>query len=71
MKFETGKTYETRSLCDYDCIFKMTVLKRTEKTLTVKIAARALPVVCRIKTVGNYESVKPLGSYSMAPEFIA
>ena len=35
-KFETGKTYQTRSICDSGCIFSITVLSRTAKMLTFK-----------------------------------
>ena len=35
-KFEIGKTYFCRSICDHDCIFEMTVISRTEKTITAK-----------------------------------
>lgn len=31
-KFEQGKTYYTRSICNQDCIFSYTVKKRTAKT---------------------------------------
>ena len=32
--FTPGKTYWTRSICDYDCIFKITIAKRTAKFVT-------------------------------------
>jgi hypothetical protein len=34
-KFETGKTYYTSSICDHNCIFALTVVKRTAKRLTL------------------------------------
>jgi hypothetical protein len=64
-KFETSKTYETRSICDHNCIFKMEVIKRTAKTLTIRIQNEIKRV--RIYIYENSESVKPLGNYSMAP----
>lgn len=30
-KFEVGRTYATRSVCNSECIFKITIIKRTEK----------------------------------------
>jgi hypothetical protein len=60
-QFETGKTYSTRSICDHNCIFKVTVLSRTAKTITTD---RGLH---RITISENAETVKPWGSYSMCP----
>jgi hypothetical protein len=34
--FEIGKTYYTRSICDNNLIHKVTVTKRTAKTVTVE-----------------------------------
>lgn len=64
-KFETGKTYWTRSICDYDHIVRVTVAKRTDKTLTTtegKTFRIATP-----KWNDGIEQIKPWGSYSMAP----
>lgn len=65
-KFEEGRTYTTRSLCDYAVVYSITILKRTEKTITTSEGK-----VFRIKLNGNVETVKPLGSYSMAPTIMA
>ena len=32
-QFETGKTYTTRSICDQNCIFSITVISRTASTI--------------------------------------
>ncbi len=61
-KFETGKTYYTRSVADYDTIVRVTVAKRTDKTI-VTVAGDRL----KIKVWDGVEQVKPWGSYSMAP----
>lgn len=61
-KFETGKTYFTRSVCDHDCIIKVTVASRTAKTIVTDDGKRL-----RITEWHGVESVKPWGSYSMAP----
>lgn len=65
MKFEPGKTYQTRSICDYNCIISLTVLARTEKSIKIKDnrGVRTL----RVKEFDGHETVKPWGSYSMAP----
>jgi len=64
-KFQTGKTYSTRSVCDYDCIISVTIEKRTEKTVTVTV--RGEKKTFRIGIYDNSEFIKPWGSYSMAP----
>jgi hypothetical protein len=64
--FEIGKTYATRSLCDYECIFSFTVVARTAKTITIE--SNAWGTVKRgIRLYDDVEICKPLGSYSMAP----
>jgi hypothetical protein len=60
--FEPGKTYSTRSICDYDCIFSITVASRTAKTLKTTKGQ-----TLRIGQFDGEETVKPQGSYSMAP----
>ena len=61
-KFETGKTYYTRSVADYDTIVRVTVAKRTDKTIVTAGGDRL-----KIKVWDGIEQVKPWGSYSMAP----
>lgn len=73
MKFETGKTYSTRSACDHDCIFSFAVIRRTPKTIAF-FQMRGGRVIDSTETVrgvkideaGN-EFCFPLGQYSMAP----
>jgi hypothetical protein len=60
--FEAGKTYWTRSICDHDCIIKVSVKSRTAKTIKTVDGK-----VLRIATYNGVEQVKPWGSYSMAP----
>lgn len=67
--FETGKTYWTRSVCDYDCIISITVIKRTAKTITVKIMGEIKSL--RVKESSGVEWVRPWGSFSMAPSIHA
>lgn len=70
-QFEVGKRYEMRSVCDHDCVWRFTVISRTEKTVWLLEDAEVRPVMCRIKKAiseyRNAESVMPFGSYSMAP----
>lgn len=70
MKFETGKTYSTRSVCDSDCIITVTIEKRTDKTVTCKV--RGESKTFRVKPNHNGEEFfMPWGSYSMAPAITA
>lgn len=62
MQFQTSKTYQTRSIGDHDCIIKVTVAKRTAKTITTDKGK-----TLRISLYDGIERVKPWGSYSMAP----
>lgn len=62
MKFQPGKTYQTRSICDSNCIISVTVAKRTAKTITTGEGK-----TLRIGVFEGAEFVKPWGSYSMAP----
>lgn len=63
--FEVGKTYATRSLCDYDCIFRFTVVGRSSKSILTTI--RGELAVRRIKVRDGVESFAPFGAYSMSP----
>ena len=58
--FTPGKTYWTRSICDYDCIFKITIAKRTAKFVTTTEGKRL-----GVAIWDGVEQVKPHGNYSM------
>lgn len=62
MKFEAGNTYSTRSICNHDTVISITVISRTPKTIKT-----ACGKTLRVAEYDGYETVKPLGSYSMAP----
>jgi len=67
-KFETGKTYAARSICNHDCVWEFKVLKRTAKRITLLDTQDGIERVKGI-TVDHTggERVYPLGRYSMAP----
>lgn len=67
--FQIGKTYSTRSVCDHSCIISLTVLARTAKT--IKAEVRDQVKTLRIAEHNGQETVKPWGSYSMAPVIAA
>ena len=60
--FQAGKTYTARSVCDHDCVIRVTVASRTAKT--IKTAAGK---TLRVGVYQGVEFVKPWGTYSMAP----
>ena len=64
-QFEIGKTYFTRSIGDADCIIKVEVVGRTEKTIKARTSRGVQSF--RVKSYNGAEYVKPWGSYSMAP----
>jgi hypothetical protein len=62
-KFQVGKTYSTRSICDWDCVYSFTILARTAKQVTVNVHGK----VCKrgVTVADGVEQFKPFGSYSM------
>ena len=69
-QFEVGRTYWVRSICDYDTIFSFEIVKRTEKTVTIKSRTWGCDVK-KIKVRDGVETIMPLGTYSMAPMLTA
>lgn len=73
-RFEVGKEYATRSICDHECIFAYTVIGRTEKTVKIRDSFGTVKT-CRINEAlserNNAESIYPEGKYSMAPIIFA
>lgn len=67
-KFEEGKTYTLRSICDHECIFEITVISRTEKSLTYLYEKRKRR--SSLRTDNDSEFIRP-DNYSMAPVFRA
>lgn len=69
-KFTAGQTLESRSICDHNCIFTGTVIKRTAKTVTINTRMKG-EKRCKIHTNDEGEFIFPFGQYSMAPVFRA
>lgn len=65
--FETGKTYQTRLICDSDCIVRLNVISRTAKTIKASVNGEETKTFRIFLTYDNFEAVRPYGSYSMAP----
>lgn len=67
IRFEVGATYATRSICDSECIFKITIIKRTEKTVTID-KGNGKVQRCKVHTdLRDAETIYPYGIYSMCP----
>ena len=69
IKFKQGQQLSSRSICDYNCIYTSTVLKRTDKTITIDI--RGDSKRCKVYEYEGVEFIYPLGKYSMCPVFKA
>jgi len=63
--FKTNQTYQTRSICDQNCIFTINVISRTAKTIKAVVDGKVKTL--RISIFEGVEQVKPFGSYSMCP----
>ena len=73
-KFEIGKTYITRSICDSDCVITGKVVRRTAQTVTMIMRdgqTKTLRVVKGLSDFIGAEAVKPWGTFSMAPTLSA
>ena len=66
--FEVGKNYQTRSICNHECIFRGTVIKTTAKTITLDVKGFGIKT-CKVHEYNGEQFVFPLGRYSMAPTF--
>ena len=69
-RFEVGRSYECRSICDHNCVWKYEVVGRTESTITLKdqdgkVAKRK--VIKGLSEINKTESLYALGKYSMCP----
>ena len=62
VRFEPGKSYWTRSIVDADYKVIVSVASRTEKTVVTTDGKRL-----KISVWNGVETVRPWGSYSMAP----
>ena len=66
---KSNTTLTSRSICDYNCIFKLEVIERKGNFATIKYMNEVKRVKIRIDSDGN-EFLKP-DNYSMAPTFKA
>ena len=74
-KFEVGKTYIAFSPCNSDARWKLKVISRTEKTITLMgrflTGEQTKRFRISVAPAGHYgtfeETCKPLGNYSLCP----
>jgi hypothetical protein len=67
MKFQLNKQYQTRSICDHDCIFSYEVTKLSKGFVTVK---SRMDGEKRKKIYVDHNGIEfcyPQGTYSMCP----
>jgi hypothetical protein len=65
VKFQVGQEVSARSFCDYDCIFRFTVVSRTAKFVTMNYFGEPKRVGIKVNNEG-VEYCLPFGNYSMA-----
>lgn len=65
IKFAVGKTYTCRSIGDSDCIYSFTIVRRSEKTVTINYHDKEVRRTIRV--VDGSEQIDPHGRYSMSP----
>ena len=72
-KFEIGKEYSMKSICDHECVWTYTVIARTAQTITISDGTeiKKCRVIKKVSEYRNAETIFPLGQYSMAPSLVA
>jgi hypothetical protein len=68
LRFEVGKTYSTRSIGDHNCIIRVTIAKRTAKTVTTT-EGKTFRVSAYYRD--GHEMIRPWGNHSMCPSITA
>jgi hypothetical protein len=69
--FTVGQKLSDRSACDWDCIFRATVIKRTAKRVTLDLGRGDVRTVGIFIDHNGNEACFPFGRYSMASIFSA
>ena len=72
-KFEIGKSYSTRSICNHECVWTYKVLKRTACTVTMEKNGEVFTSRISKKVSEHFgvETIYPEGRYSMCPVLTA
>lgn len=65
--FQVGHTYIARSVGDWDCVWRFTVVRRTAKFVTLRDADTHDEMRVGVRVDDDGEWTFPFGTYSMAP----
>lgn len=65
-RFEVGKVYAHRWICNWDSTSTYKVMKRTEKSIWLRNEAGKIKMR-RVRVVDGVEECDPTGRYSMSP----
>ena len=69
-KFEVNKEYTSRSICDSECILKVKILSRTNKTAVIYTGDKIKRTKIHVDPYTNGEYIQP-DKYSMSPIYRA
>lgn len=64
--FSAGRTYWTRSVCDHDCVWQFTIVRRTARNVWFRAGTDSEVQRRGITTESGREFFFPFGRYSMA-----
>ena len=69
IRFEIGKEYSMRSICDSNCVWTYKVIARTAQTITITDGKETLKcrVIKKLSEINGMECLYPFGRFSMAP----
>ncbi len=70
IKFEIGKEYYTRSICDHECIYTIKIVSRSPKTIVYEYDGDTRRSKIHVDERQDCEFIRP-DRYSMAPTFHA
>lgn len=65
IKFEVGRTYSCRMICDHNSIIRVKITKRTAQTVTGEMDGKVQ--TWRVREYDGSEIFSPCGRYSMSP----
>lgn len=66
-KFETGKIYYCRMICDSNAVLRYRIDRRTEKSVWITGGVQQTNKRRRVKVMDGVEYIEPEGVYSMSP----
>ena len=70
-RFEIGSTYQTRSICDHNCIISVTIASRTRCFVRTTEGKRFKVSGTQYRENCQFETLAPWGNHSMSPTITA